>query len=83
MLFLIEYDRIRGQIVTLRTFDNSERLKAQDSRLALELSLHRRGIEREVVLLDAASEAAVRLTHARYFYDLSELIAKFRDALAA
>ena len=73
MLFLIEYDRSRGQIIALSTFDNSQREQAQDSRLELELSLNRRGIEREVVLLEAASEEAVRLTHGRYFEDLPQL----------
>ena len=81
MFFLIEYDRGRGKIVTLTTFDNSERLKAQDSRLALELSLHGRGIEREVVLLEAASEAAIRVTHARYFEDLEQLISNLSKRL--
>ncbi len=81
MFFLIEYDRGKGKIVSLTTFDNSERLKAQDSRLALELSLHGRGIEREVVLLDGASEDAVRLTHARYFEDLEQLVSKLKTRL--
>lgn len=83
MIFLIEYDRISGRIVSLSTFDNSERQKAQDARLALELNLFHRRIEHEVVLLEAESEAAIRLTHGRYFYDLSELIARFKQALEA
>src|SRR5712692_8506268 len=81
MFFLIEYDRGRGKIVTLSTFDNSERQKAQDSCLALELNLHRRRIEHEVVLLEAASQDAVRLTHARYFEDLEQLVSKLKTRL--
>lgn len=74
MFFLIEYDRKRGQIVTFQKFDNSDRQNAQDSRLEMELDLNRRGIEHEVVILDAASEEAVRRTHRRYFEDLAELV---------
>lgn len=74
MIFLIEYDRSQGRIVTFRTFEDSARREAEDSRLQLELELNRRGTEREVVLLEAASEEALRRTHRRYFEDLSELL---------
>lgn len=74
MIFLIEYDRSQGRIVTFRTFDDSARQEAEDSRLQLELDLNRRGTEREVVLLEAASEEALRRTHRRYFETLSELL---------
>ncbi len=73
MLFLIEYDRSIGHIVTMSTFNNSERQRADESRLELELDLNRRGIEREVVILQAATEKAIRRTHRRYFEDLAEL----------
>jgi hypothetical protein len=73
MLFLIEYDRDRGRIVTLMAFDDSEHQKAEGARLELELELNRLGTEREVVLLEAASEEALRRTHRRYFEDLAEL----------
>ena len=74
MLFLIEYDRHRGQIVSFQTFDDSERRTAEDSRLELELELNRLGIEREVVILEAYTEEALRRTHRRYFENLSELV---------
>ncbi len=74
MLFLIEYDRNRGKVVTLETFEDSEREKAEDARLEMELSLNRLGIEREVVLLEAATEEALHRTHRRYFEDLAELV---------
>jgi len=74
MIFLIEYDRTRGQIITFETFDDSERRKAEDSRLEMELELNRLGTEREVVLLEAATEEALRRTHRRYFEDLAELV---------
>ena len=73
MIFLIEYDRNIGRIVTLETFQDSEFQRAEDSRLELELNLNQRGVEREVVLLEAATEEALRKTHRRYFEDLSAL----------
>lgn len=74
MIFLIEYDRSRGRIVTFEAFNDSARQKAEDSRLQLELELNRLGTEREVVLLEAATEEALRRTHRRYFEDLAELV---------
>ena len=77
MIFLIEYNRIEGRIVSLRTFDESERTIAQDARLELELDLNRKGIEREIVLLEASSEEALRNTHRRYFESLGEIMKTF------
>ena len=74
MLFLIEYDRNRGAIVTFKRFDDSERRNAQDARLEMELELNRQGIEHEVVILEAETEEALRRTHRRYFEDLAELL---------
>ena len=74
MIFLIEYDRNRGEIVSFKTFDDSERRNAEDARLELELELNRLGTEREVVLLEASTEEALRRTHRRYFENLAELI---------
>ncbi|MDQ1558028.1 MAG: hypothetical protein QOD32_1088 [Pyrinomonadaceae bacterium] len=74
MIFLIEYDRTRGEIVTFGTFDDSERQSAEDARLDMELALNRLGTEHEVVLLEAATEEALRRTHRRYFENLAELV---------
>jgi hypothetical protein len=74
MLFLIEYDRPRGSIVQLRKFEDAFRGVAEDARLELELDLKGRGVEHEVVLLDAPSEEALRHTHSRYFEDVVELV---------
>ncbi len=74
MIFLIEYNRKIGQIVTFNTFDDSERRKAEDARLQMELELNRLAVEHEVVLLEAATEATLRRTHRRYFESLSELV---------
>lgn len=73
MIFLIEYNRRQGRMVTFKTFTKSEQRKAEDERLEMELDLHRRGIEHEVVLFQAATEAALRRTHRRYFEDLADL----------
>lgn len=74
MLFLIEYDRRHGHIVTFKEFNNSEWREAEDSRLQLEIELNRLGTEREVVLLEAVTENALRRTHRRYFENLTELV---------
>ncbi len=74
MIFLIEYNRPEGRIVTFQRFQDSERLKAQNARLELELDLNRRGINHEVVLLQAASEKALRRTHRRYFETLRQIL---------
>jgi len=73
MIFLIEYDRRRGHLVSLKRFNQTERRDAERARLELELRLNGRGIKHEVVLLEAASEDALRKTHRRYFETLSEL----------
>lgn len=73
MIFLIEYNRSEGRIISFRVFDDSERGNAEDSRLEIELNLNRAGLDHEVVLLEAASEDALRRTHRRYFEDLKQL----------
>jgi len=73
MIFLIEYNRPKGSIVNLKTFDDSQRQDAEKIRIDLELELNRKGIHHEVVLLEAASEEALRRTHRRYFENLSQL----------
>ena len=74
MLFLIEYDRTLGKIVSLKEYEDSDRLLAASDRLHLELHLRSAGEEHEVVLLQAASQEALRRTHARYFEDISDLV---------
>ena len=73
MLFLIEYDREQGEIVSLRKFNKSRKKEAEQARLELELDLSRFGVKHEVVILDAVNEAHVRQTHRRYFESLDEL----------
>ena len=73
MIFLVEYDREQGRIVTIKSFSDSDREKAEGSRLELELEHNLKSIDNEVVLLEAATEDALRRTHRRYFEDLTEL----------
>lgn len=73
MIFLIQYNREQGRIVQITSFADADRKLAYDKRLRLELDLSRKHIDDEVVILEAASEEAVRRTHRRYFEDLNEL----------
>ena len=73
MIFLVEYDRAKGKLVTFTAFDDSEAVSAKKLRLDLELELSCNGIDHEVVLLQAASEEALRRTHRRYFEDPSQI----------
>jgi hypothetical protein len=73
MIFLIDYDRASGKIVSMRHFGDDNGNAAADARLHLELDLKRQRIEREIVLLEASSEDALRRTHRRYFEDMHEL----------
>ena len=74
MIFLIEYDRLKGRLVKFEKFKDSERLNAENRRLELELDLNRRKVKHEVVLLEAAKEEMVRRTHRRYFQNYRQII---------
>lgn len=73
MIFLIQYSRPQGSLVTFKCFDDSEREKASNARLEIELDLNRRRVDHEVVLLEASSEEALRRTHRRYFEDAGQI----------
>ncbi len=74
MIFLLEYDRRRGRLVTFKRYDDVDRVVAQQARVELELRRTKRAARHEVVLLEAESEAALRLTHRRYFQSPREII---------
>jgi hypothetical protein len=74
MIFLIEYNRREGSIATFRKFDDLRRREAEDSRLEIEVDLNRKGVDHEVVLLEAVSEDMLRRTHRRYFEDLLQIL---------
>lgn len=67
MLFLIVYDRSRGQIVSMTTHPANARQQVDEARLECELRLRREAGRHEVVVLEADDEDALRKTHARYF----------------
>lgn len=73
MMFLMEYNQKQGTLVSMRTFEDGERRVADDARLELELDLFRKGIDHEVVILDAESQEALMRTHERYFLSLREI----------
>jgi hypothetical protein len=79
MIFLIEYDRPAGKVLRLDPFEDSERSRAEDCRLELELTLKRDGIDHEVVLLQAETEDAVRRTHRRYFETVDQIADRASD----
>jgi hypothetical protein len=74
MIFLLEYDRPSGLIVTYRMFEDAEREKAANARLEIELTLNRERVDHEVVLLEAESKEALRRTHRRYFEDPRQIV---------
>lgn len=82
MIFLIEYNRREGKIVTFRNFDASLRQDAEKIRFEIELDLNRRGIKHDVVLLEAQSGEELLRTHRRYFENL-EFIYKKKPSLQA
>ena len=73
MIFLIEYDRVRGALVSKSLFLAERRHDAQKARIELEVSLNAAGVDHEVVLLEADDEASLRKTHERYFKSAGEL----------
>jgi hypothetical protein len=73
VIFLMEYDRPSGRIVGLDTSPDAERVLAEDKRLEREVQLQRTGLDREVVLLEAVDERALRRTHRRYFENASQI----------
>jgi hypothetical protein len=73
VIFLLEYDRQAGQLLRLDEFAASDRSEALSARLELEIDLFKRGIVREVVLLEAESKAALTKTHNRYFRNVDDL----------
>ena len=78
MLFLIEYDRGREELVTFQAFTDEQQQEANEARLELELRDNRLGLGREIVILGALTEAHIRRTHGRYFETLNKSLHVFR-----
>ena len=84
MIFLIHYQRREAKLLRLDCFSELQRNVAERARLDLELALLGSDIEQEIVLLEADSEAALRLTHGRYFQALDEIfVARGTEATPA
>ncbi len=81
MLFLIQSHRRAGKLVRLERFATSQRAEASQARLDLEIELRHRGLNHEVVILEAASEEVLRKTHGRYFLGMRELLEDFARSL--
>ena len=75
MLFVVDYDRKQGRIVSFIKFDNVQRLEAENARLEIELHVDQSESNHEIVLLEAKDESALRESHSRYFDDLETLAA--------
>ena len=73
MIFLIEYDRHSGKLVQVQPFKDADANAARSARTALELERMATNLEREIVILDAESEADLRKTHRRYFEPIGTL----------
>lgn len=73
MLFLVEYDHRSGELISSEPFDEGARAAATQARIEREVQLRHEGIEREVVILEAADETSLRVTHRRYFDTTSQL----------
>ena len=73
MIFLIEYDRRHGHLANFTAFPDEQREAAENARLTLELELNQTGVLREIVLLEAPTESALRRTHRRYFEQAAAL----------
>ncbi len=73
MYFLVDYDRQSGELISVTSFAPEGRVLAQVARLELEICLNAQGVEREVVILEAEDEASLRVTHRRYFEDVTKL----------
>ena len=74
MIFLIEYNKKEGKIITLRSYESKERRRAEKDKLKIELSQLKNGLNDEIVLLEAKDQDAIRVTHRRYFENLADLI---------
>jgi hypothetical protein len=72
--FLIEYDRKQGRIVTFKRLRDTDRSTAEKDKLELELIRNAHAIGSEIVLLQAATEKALRQTPRRYFETAREII---------
>jgi hypothetical protein len=73
MLYLIDYDRESGTLISIAEFLPEQQSQAEKARLDLEVVLNAQGTDREIVLLEARDQASLRATHRRYFEAVKQL----------
>ncbi len=74
MIYLVQYDRAQAKLVKLQEFSASDKHRAEETRLFVELELLTSKTAHEVVLLEASNEEELRKTHRRYFERLDQLL---------
>ena len=79
-LFVVEYERPTGTLRVFKHFPETEYAAAAKLRFELDLA-NREHPEIETVLLGADSLEALKITHGRYFYSVSELAGQMVDYL--
>jgi hypothetical protein len=75
MIYLVQYNRKQGQLVSLDAFPAQSKQGAEEARLRMELQLLGHHDTVEVVLLEARNKRELRKTHRRYFERLDQLMA--------
>jgi hypothetical protein len=83
MIFLVDYDRKKGELRLFKQFRNDQRAEAQRERLDIELSLNGSRASREVVLLEADDEQTLHQSHQRYFKTTREILESMSALLSA
>ncbi len=75
MIYYIEYSRERQKLQSFLPYPDSQRSEVQAYALQREKELSRLpgGLQLEIVILEADSEATIRNTHARYFDNLFDV----------
>ena len=71
-MFLLIYDRTKGELLSLKEFDEPARAEALTERFQVEAS-KRDKPQIEVVLLSAETLEDLKQTHSRYFESLRSL----------
>jgi hypothetical protein len=71
--YVIAYDSRKGAKLVFEAFGPASGAEALRRRFALE-AIYAGNPDVEVVILGGPDEAALRVTHARYFADLEELV---------
>jgi hypothetical protein len=80
--FLIEYDRRDPRLVRIEDY-GEDRERAFQARLEAELAAMAAQLDREIVILESERIEVLHRTHASYFETPDDLLANFRDVMAA